>query len=128
MVSAFPPEWVALQADLTLNDSTFTVNLWMQRTGFNNNNRNITVTLVNSVLGELVTRGVTDICLTPHVRAGDLAAAPPERHEAAFASLQAAAPPLPRLHRGAEVMLDRPLPVNAPGVRRYTAVYPPSTR
>lgn len=72
------------------------------------------------VMRELVTRGVTDICLTPHVRAGDLAGPPPERHEAAFAALQAAAPALPRLYRGAEVMLDRPLPGKAPGVRSYT--------
>lgn len=72
------------------------------------------------VMKELVAGGVTDLCLTPHVRAGDVAKAPPERHEAAFAALQAAAPPLPRLHRGAEVMLDRPLPAHAPNVRRYT--------
>jgi protein-tyrosine phosphatase len=72
------------------------------------------------VMTEQVARGVTDICLTPHVRAGDLAKAPPESHEAAYAALQAAAPPLPRLHRGAEVMLDRPLPANPPGVRRFT--------
>jgi protein-tyrosine phosphatase len=52
------------------------------------------------VMTEQVARGVTDICLTPHVRAGDLAKAPPESHEAAYAALQAAAPPLPRLHRG----------------------------
>jgi len=72
------------------------------------------------VMTELVARGVTDICLTPHVRAGELAKAPPASHEAAYAALQSAAPPLPRLHRGAEVMLDRPLPGNAPGVQRYT--------
>jgi protein-tyrosine phosphatase len=72
------------------------------------------------VMTELVALGVTDICLTPHVRAGELAKAPPASHEAAYAALQAAAPPLPRLHRGAEVMLDRPLPGNAPGVHRYT--------
>jgi protein-tyrosine phosphatase len=72
------------------------------------------------VMKEQVARGVTDICLTPHVRAGDLARLPPAAHEAAFASLEAAAPPLPRLHRGAEVMLDRPLPPNAPNVRRFT--------
>jgi protein-tyrosine phosphatase len=72
------------------------------------------------VMKEQVARGVTDICLTPHVRAGDLAKAPPESHETAYAALQAAAPPLPRLHRGAEVMLDRPLPTNAPGIRRFT--------
>jgi len=72
------------------------------------------------VMKEQVTLGVTDICLTPHVRAGDLAKPPPEAHEAAYASLQDAALPLPRLHRGAEVMLDRPLPPNASQVRRFT--------
>ena len=72
------------------------------------------------VMKEQVSRGVTDICLTPHVRAGDVAKAPPESHETAYAALQAAALPLPRLHRGAEVMLDRPLPSDASHVRRYT--------
>lgn len=72
------------------------------------------------VMKEQVARGVTDICLTPHVRAGDLGKAPPEAHEAAYAALQAAVLPLPRLHRGAEVMLDRPLPPNTPSVRRFT--------
>ena len=72
------------------------------------------------VMKEQVARGVTDICLTPHVRAGDLGKLPPEAHEAAYATLQAAAPPLPRLHRGAEVMLDRPLPPDARNVRRFT--------
>jgi protein-tyrosine phosphatase len=72
------------------------------------------------VMKEQVARGVTDICLTPHVRAGDVAKAPPPVHEAAYAALRAEALPLPRLHRGAEVMLDRPLPSNSPQVRRYT--------
>lgn len=72
------------------------------------------------VMKEQVARGVTDICLTPHVRAGDLGKTPPEAHEAAYAALQTAALPLPRLHRGAEVMLDRPLPPNPPSVRRFT--------
>lgn len=72
------------------------------------------------VMKEQVARGVTDLCLTPHVRAGDLGKTPPEAHEAAYTSLVAAAPPLPRLHRGAEVMLDRPLPPNPAHVRRFT--------
>lgn len=72
------------------------------------------------VMKEQVARGVTDICLTPHVRAGELGKVPPEAHETAYAALQAAALPLPRLHRGAEVMLDRPLPSSAPHVRRFT--------
>jgi protein-tyrosine phosphatase len=72
------------------------------------------------VMNEMLARGVTDICLTPHVRAGEVAKVPPGGHETAFAELSAAAPPLPRLHRGAEVMLDRPLPSSTPGVRRFT--------
>jgi protein-tyrosine phosphatase len=72
------------------------------------------------VMKEQVALGVTDICLTPHLRAGDLAKVPPEAHEAAYASLESAALPLPRLHRGAEVMLDRPLPPSTPHVRRFT--------
>ena len=72
------------------------------------------------VMKEQVVLGVTDICLTPHLRAGDLANVPPERHEAAYAALQAAGLPLPRLHRGAEVMLDRPLPAKVPNIRRFT--------
>ncbi len=55
-------------------------------------------------------RGITDVCLTPHLRANQAADGPPARHDDAFDALRAAAPELPRLHRGAEVMLDRPLP------------------
>jgi protein-tyrosine phosphatase len=73
-----------------------------------------------TVMTAMAAQGVTDVCLTPHLRAGQLAAAPPASHDAAFAALQAAAPALPRLHRGAEVMLDRPLPVREDGARRFT--------
>ena len=62
------------------------------------------------VLHHMAARGITDVCLTPHVRAQDASVAPPGAHEDAFAALRATAPELPRLHRGAEVMLDRPLP------------------
>ncbi len=72
------------------------------------------------VLQEMAAQGVTDICLTPHLRAGRLAEAPPAAHEEAFAALQAAAPAVPRLHRGAEVMLDRPLTVSGDKARRCT--------
>jgi protein-tyrosine phosphatase len=73
-----------------------------------------------NVMTEMAAQGVTDVCLTPHLRAGQLAAVPPASHDEAFAALQAAAPALPRLHRGAEVMLDRPLPVREDGARRFT--------
>jgi protein-tyrosine phosphatase len=72
------------------------------------------------VMKEMAGHGVTDVCLTPHLRAGQLAGAPPPSHDEAFKTLQAAAPPLPRLHRGAEVMLDRPLPVSGESLRRCT--------
>jgi protein-tyrosine phosphatase len=72
------------------------------------------------VMTAMAAQGVTDVCLTPHLRAGQLAAVPPASHDEAFAALQAAAPALPRLHRGAEVMLDRPLPTREDGARRFT--------
>jgi protein-tyrosine phosphatase len=78
------------------------------------------VTQSIKVMKEMAKHGVTDVCLTPHLRAGQLAAAPPRSHDDAFEALQAAAPTLPRLHRGAEVMLDRPLPVSGDSVRRCT--------
>jgi hypothetical protein len=40
--------------------------------------------------------------------ASALEAGVPRAHDAAFAALMKAAPSSPRLHRGAEVMLDRP--------------------
>lgn len=72
------------------------------------------------VLREMARVGVTDVCLTPHMRATQVAAGPPAAHTRAFEELAAIAPELPRLHRGAEVMLDRPLPPDAPDIRRVT--------
>ena len=72
------------------------------------------------VMKAMAEQGVTDVCLTPHLRAGQLAGAPPRSHDDAFEALQAAAPRRPRLHRGAEVMLDRPLPVSGESLRRCT--------
>lgn len=62
------------------------------------------------VLGEMARQGVTDICLTPHLQAGRAESGPPAAHHRAFEALRAEAPAAPRLHRGAEVMLDRPIP------------------
>ena len=73
-----------------------------------------------AVLRRLAAQGVTDICLTPHLRAAETAHGPPARHEDAFAALCADAPDVPRLHRGAEVMLDRPLPSEPDRLRRVT--------
>jgi protein-tyrosine phosphatase len=61
------------------------------------------------VLNEMARQGITDVCLTPHLNAGRAEAGPPLAHTRAFEALQAQAPAMPRLHRGAEVMLDRPI-------------------
>jgi protein-tyrosine phosphatase len=72
------------------------------------------------VLEQLAAQGVTAVCLTPHLRSAELAAGPPPAHDTAWDALRAAAPAVPRLFRGAEVMLDRPLPLDSPEVRRCT--------
>ncbi|MGH7518596.1 MAG: CpsB/CapC family capsule biosynthesis tyrosine phosphatase [Gemmatimonadales bacterium] len=79
-----------------------------------------TVERAVAVLETMAGRGVTAICLTPHLTATEAELGVPPGHDEAFARLIAAAPPAPRLHRGAEVMLDRPLGRAAatnPGVR-----------
>ncbi len=66
--------------------------------------------------------GVTDVVLTPHLRAGDV-----ERHgedsidlrQETLDMLRPAAPATPRLHVGFEIMIDRPLPDGALADRRY---------
>jgi protein-tyrosine phosphatase len=72
------------------------------------------------VLSEFAAQGVTDICLTPHLRASQAGKGPPESHDRAFAALTPEAPASPRLHRGAEVMLDRPLATDPERLRRVT--------
>ncbi len=79
-----------------------------------------TVERAVAVLETMAGRGVTAICLTPHLTATEAEVGVPPGHDEAFARLIAAAPPAPRLHRGAEVMLDRPLGRAAatnPGIR-----------
>jgi protein-tyrosine phosphatase len=61
------------------------------------------------VLFEMARQGVTDVCLTPHLHSGRAEAGPPLAHNRAFEALRAQAPQMPRLHRGAEVMMDRPI-------------------
>jgi hypothetical protein len=61
------------------------------------------------VLQEMARQGITDVCLTPHLPAGRSESGPPAAHQRAFDALRAQAPAAPRLHRGAEIMLDRPL-------------------
>jgi protein-tyrosine phosphatase len=86
--------------------------------GVDDGSRNVEQSV--QVLGELAAQGVTDICLTPHLRAAQVAAGPPAAHEQAFTALIEKAPASPRLHRGAEVMLDRPLKVDPDRIRRVT--------
>ena len=65
------------------------------------------------VLAHFAASGITDVCLTPHLLASQASAGIPESHDRAFQRLTAAAGDAVRLHRGAEVMLDRPLPPRA---------------
>jgi protein-tyrosine phosphatase len=61
------------------------------------------------VLNRFKAQGVTAVCLTPHLLASHAPAGVPPAHHRAWDELQAAAPAGIALHRGAEVMLDRPL-------------------
>jgi protein-tyrosine phosphatase len=61
------------------------------------------------VLAAMARLGITDVCLTPHMQASRTEYGPPAAHQRAFEALRAQAPANPRLHRGAEVMLDRPM-------------------
>jgi protein-tyrosine phosphatase len=61
------------------------------------------------VLFDMARQGVTDVCLTPHLQSGRAEAGPPPAHNHAFDALRAQAPQMPRLHRGAEIMMDRPI-------------------
>ncbi|HEX3232600.1 MAG TPA: CpsB/CapC family capsule biosynthesis tyrosine phosphatase [Gemmatimonadales bacterium] len=72
------------------------------------------------VLREMGRLGVTDVCLTPHVRSSETSRGPNPRHEDAFRALSAKAPASPRLHRGAEVMLDRPLAGDTEATRPFS--------
>ena len=61
-----------------------------------------------TVLTRLAEVGVTDICLTPHLTVSGAEAGLPPAYDDAYAALAARAPASPRLHRGVELMLDRP--------------------
>lgn len=67
------------------------------------------------VLQRMADAGVTAVCLTPHLAVSAAERGPPPTHEPAFASLVAAAPPVPALYRGFELMMDRPLTPLAAG-------------
>lgn len=72
------------------------------------------------VLAAMAEQGVTDVCLTPHLQSGKAEAGPPPAHATAYEALRLQAPSSPRLHRGAEVMLDRPLPRQVAMARNVT--------
>ena len=72
------------------------------------------------VLFDMAQQGVTDVCLTPHLLSGRAEAGPPPAHSAAFEALQARAPQMPRLHRGAEIMMDRPITRPVAAARNVT--------
>lgn len=62
------------------------------------------------VLEELQRQGVTHVCLTPHVFASKAGDGVPEIHDRAFEALAPQVPYGIKLLRGAEVMMDKPLP------------------
>lgn len=53
--------------------------------------------------------GTTAVCLTPHFSVGRIARGLPPTHDSAFAELRNAAPRGVALHRGVELLLDRPV-------------------
>ncbi|MEP6572955.1 MAG: CpsB/CapC family capsule biosynthesis tyrosine phosphatase [Gemmatimonadota bacterium] len=73
-----------------------------------------------AVLQAMIQQGVTDVCLTPHLPASRAASGPPALQDQAYQALIGAAPPGIRLHRGNEVMLDRPLASSVAADRRVT--------
>ncbi len=75
------------------------------------------------VLQTMAVAGITDVVLTPHLDASRISEGPPPAHDEAFAQLSMAAPPGVRLHRGAEVMLDRSLTPRAVATRRVTLAH-----
>lgn len=72
------------------------------------------------VLRRMAGEGVRAVVLTPHLDASRVTEGPPPAHDEAFAALSQQAPAEIRLHRGAEVMLDRPLTPRAVATRRIT--------
>ena len=65
------------------------------------------------VLRVFVAKGITDVACTPHLLASNIALGWPATYEAAWQELLPQVPAGIRLHRGAEVMLDRPMPAAA---------------
>lgn len=71
------------------------------------------------VLRHFVDRGITEVCLTPHMTVSKAEAGIPQAWDSALGALAAEAPSGIRLHRGVEMMLDRPLTAAATD-RRFT--------
>jgi protein-tyrosine phosphatase len=65
------------------------------------------------VLRAFAAKGITDVACTPHLLASNIALGWPSAYEAAWSDLNARLPDGIRIHRGAEVMLDRPIPAAA---------------
>jgi protein-tyrosine phosphatase len=75
-----------------------------------------------AVLHGFAAEGVTDVALTPHLRASDIGPRGEiwvARRDQLLEELSAAAPAAVRLHPGFEIMLDQPLPTFAVGDRRF---------
>jgi protein-tyrosine phosphatase len=53
--------------------------------------------------------GISAVCLTPHFSVGQIPRGLPPSHQAAFEALRQKAPPGVALHRGVELLLDRPV-------------------
>lgn len=64
-----------------------------------------------AVLKRFGEQGISAVCCTPHLRASEFGTAPCEDMDQLLAELIAVAPPVPRLVRGFEIMLDVPAPV-----------------
>ena len=62
------------------------------------------------VLRAFAAKGITDVACTPHLLASNLAQGWPANYEDAWARLGEWIPKGIQVHRGAEVMLDRPIP------------------
>lgn len=71
------------------------------------------------VLRAFADDGITAVCLTPHMTVSRAEAGVPQAWDTALGTLAAAAPRRVALHRGVEMMLDRPL-TEAAASRRFT--------
>jgi protein-tyrosine phosphatase len=72
-----------------------------------------TVQQSHRVLRSFAGKGVTDVVCTPHLLASRIADGYPANYEAAWTALHIDLPEGITLYRGAEVMLDRPIPAAA---------------